>query len=306
MSRTLRKSYLRSDLAAASSLLSSIPDDDAHALDRIGIESRMDEARDELRELESRTGTTGEAILFFYGDPVVEEHGIDARFSAEVLGAYQDLVSKQVAALLGPVKRSGPTRAKKDSHLHITNVVHGSFGFELAEIVETGGPLEPTPLAQAIEGVTRLIRAAKESDEAFADVVASTDHRVYDALHDFLTVIHKAGATFRVVSETAEVAFKTDDLTAATERASAQRTETEDEPIPGKFLGVLLDSRRFEHKALDSGEVLRGKVAEDVDLSELLQWTGKSCVAHMQVVTLARGMREQRRYMLFRLAEAEP
>lgn len=307
MSRMLRKSYLRSDLAAARALLSSIPDDDAHALDRIGIESRIGEAQNELKELESRTGTTGETILFFYGDPVVEEHGIDARFSAEVLGAYQDLVSKQVAALLGPLKRSGPTRAEKDSHLHITNVVHGSFGFELEEVVEAEPPSEPTPLAKAIESVTGLIRAAKESDEAFADVVASTDHRVYGALHDFLTVIHKAGATFRVVSETTEVAFKKDDLAAATERASAQRTETEDEPIPGTFLGVLLDSRRFEHRALDSGEVFRGKVDEDVDLGALLQWTGKNCIAHVQVVTLARGVREQRRYMLLRLAEeAQP
>jgi phage gp29-like protein len=49
MSRTLRKSFLRGDLAAASALLSSIPEDDAHILDRIGIESRIEQARQDWR-----------------------------------------------------------------------------------------------------------------------------------------------------------------------------------------------------------------------------------------------------------------
>jgi len=303
MSRILARSYLQGDLAAASSLLARISTEDTHLLDRMGLESRIREIKTELDSLDSQAGRTGEVILFFYGDPVVEEHGIDARFSAEVLGTYQDLVSKQVAALLGPVGRSGPIRAERDSHLHISNVVRGSFGFELEEIVTDEPIVEPTPLARAIEGVTSLIRAVKESDEAFADVVASTDGRVYDALGEFLTVIHKAGATFRVVSETAEVSFHENDLASATERASARRSEVEDLPVAGTFLGVLLDSRRFEHRAEETGEVLRGKVAEDVSLRDLLQWVEKPCVAHLQVVTLAGGAREQRRYTLLKLSE---
>jgi hypothetical protein len=304
MSRILRRSYLQSDLAAASALLSSLPTDDTHLLDRIGLESRVRDAQNELVRLESKTGHTGEAILFFYGAPVVEEHGIDARFSAEALKAYQDLISKQVAALLGPVGRSGPIRAEKESHLHITNVVHGSFGFELEEVPASELLFEPTPLAQAIEGVTTLIQAVKESDEAFADVVAETDGRVYDSLREFLSTINKAGAEFRIVSETGEVAFDADSLETATERASAQRTEIEDQPIQGTFLGVLLDSRRFEHKVVETGEVLRGRVADSVDVRDLLRWTDKPCVAHMQVINLARGSRELRRYILLRLTEA--
>ena len=133
--------------------------------------------------------------------------------------------------------------------------------------------------------------------------VAATDRRVYDALGEFLTVIYKAGATFRVVSQTAEVSFQENDLASATERASARRSEIEDQPVAGTFLGVLLDSRRFEHRAGDTGEVLRGKVAEGVALLDLLQWVEPPCVAHLQVVTLSRGAREQRRYTLLKLTE---
>jgi hypothetical protein len=303
MSRILTRTYLQGDLAAASSLLERISSDDTHVLDRIGIESRIREIKAEFETLESRTGKTGETILSFYGGPVVEDHGIDARFTAEVLGAYQDLVSKQVAALLGPVGRSGPIRAERESHLHVTNIVHGSFGFELEELAGEEALFEPTPLARAIEGVTSLIRAVKESDEAFADVAAATDGRVYDALGEFLKVIYKAGATFRVVSETAEVSFQENDLANATERASARRSEIEDQPVAGTFLGVLLDSRRFEHRSEETGEVLRGKVAEGVTPRELLQWVETPCVAHLQIVTLSRGAREQRRYTLLKLTE---
>ncbi len=304
MSRILRKSYLAGDLAAARALLSALPDDDMHMLDRMGVESRIRDLLSESDTLGDRAGLTGEVVLFFYGDPVVEEHGIDARFSSEVLGAFQDLVSKQVAAQLGPLGRSGPTRAERESHLHITNVVHGSFGFELEEIAETE-PLAPapTPLARALEEVTALIEGVKDSDEAFADVVASTDSRVYDALRDFLSTVKKAGATFRMVSEKTEVAFSVADLAAASERASAERTEIQDQPTHGTFLGVLLDSRRFEHKVSETGEVIRGKVAEDADLRDLLKWVDRSCTAHLQVVSLARGAREIRRYVLSRLSD---
>lgn len=302
MSRILRKSYLQGDLAAARTLLSSLPAGGTHMLDRMGIESRIRDIQDQLAALEKEAGVTGEMVLFFYGAPVKEEHGIDARFSAEVLGAYQDLVSKQVAAHQGPLRRSGPTRAEKESRLHITNVVHGSVGFELEELVDAEVLSEPTPLARAIEDVTSLIQAAKESDEAFADVVASTDGRVYDALSAFLSVIRKAGASFRLFSERVEVAFDAEDLSAASDRASAERAEVEDQPVPGTFLGALLDSRRFEHRA-ENGDVIRGKVAEGVEVRNLLEWADRSCTAHLQIVTLSRGSRELRRYVLSRLSE---
>lgn len=302
MSRILRKSYLQGNLAAARALLSSLPAGGTHMLDRMGIESRIREIQDQLAALEGEAGVTGEMVLFFYGAPVKEEHGIDARFSAEVLGAYQDLVSKQVAAHQGPLARSGPTKAEKESRLHITNVVHGSFGFELEELVDAEAPSEPTLLARAIGDVTSLIQAAKESEDAFADIVASTDGRVYDALRAFLSVIRRAGASFRLLSEGVDLAFNSEDLATASDRASAERTEVEDQPIPGIFLGALLDSRRFEHRT-ENGDVIRGKVGEGVEVRDLLGWADRACIAHMQIVTLTRGSREVRRYVLSRLSE---
>jgi hypothetical protein len=298
MSRLLQRGFLKADLAAATDLLSSLQGD-LYVLDRMGLESRIRDIQSELEALGGEKSQTGEAILVFYGAPVAEEHGIDARFSAEVLGSYQDLISRQVAAIQSP--HSGRSR-KKEARLHITNVVHGSFGFVLEEMAAPDPPAGSTPLAQAIESVTQLFQAVQESEEVFADVAASTDGKVYDGFRDFLSVVHKAGAAFRVTSDSREVTFDGQQVALASERASARRSEIADQPIPGTFLGALLDSRRFEHRSAETGEVLRGKVAKEVEVKDLLEWVDKPCTAHMRVVILAHGSREIRRYTLSRLS----
>lgn len=305
MGRILRRDYLMSDLASAESLYASLPDDAVHILDRLGLASKIEELKAELQQLQDRCGRAAEAVLYFYGEPVVEEHGIDAKFSGDVLRGYQDLVSKQVAAQLGPVGRAGPIKAERETHLHVTNVVHGSFGFELEEIAPDGTLFGSTPLATAVERIASLLGAAKENDEAFADLVAGTSDRVYDALRDFLSIIHKSGATFRLVSPNGEVSFDAAALEAATERTSAERSETADQPVVGNFLGVLLDSRRFEHRSHDTGEIIRGKVTDDIDARQLLPWADRLCVAHLRTVTLSRGSREQRRYTLLKITDLD-
>ena len=301
MGHIRQREYLQGDLGAIEALYKSVPDDPTHVLDRIGIQSRIEQLRKQLKELEQWGGKSAEAVLYFYGDPVVEEQGIDAKFSCDVLRAYQDLVSKQVASLIGPVGRTGPTRAEKETHLHITNVVHGSFGFELEEITPSDATFFTSGLADAVESVSALIQAAKESDEEFADVVANTNDRVYDALRSFLSIVHKAGATFRLKSMGGEIAFDAEALGAATERASAVRSETADEPIEGRFLGVLLDSGRFEHRSKSTTDIVRGKVAQGADPRDFLTWTDKDCIAHLRVVTLTQGTKEQKRFTLLRI-----
>jgi hypothetical protein len=301
MSRILRKQYVRSDLAAVQGLLGAIPQDDAHFLDRIGLESRAGELSAELSALADDTGKTAETLLYFQGEPVVGTLGIEAKFSADVLRSFQDLVSKQAAAQYGPVGSSGPIRAERESRLHITNVVHGSFGFELEEMCDMEPMFGPTPLANAVRDVARLLDAAKESDEVFADAAATASARVYDALRGFLSLVHGAGASFRMVTEEAEVRYDRRSLGAAVERASAERIEADEQPIHGTFLGVLLDSGRFEHRAQPAGDVIRGKISPDLDARSLVAWTDRSCVAHFHVVTLRRSGKEQRRYTLLKL-----
>jgi hypothetical protein len=135
--RRLEQDHLSADLAAVEELLSSAPPGDV--LGRMSLTERRDEVRKALTEVESRREIEGRTALFFGGAPVIGSRGVDADFAAEAVGKYQDLVTKVWAFKEhGSLAPSGPVPDRHEARLHVTNVVHGSFGFELAGLQ---GPL---------------------------------------------------------------------------------------------------------------------------------------------------------------------
>jgi hypothetical protein len=94
--------------------------------------------------------------------------------------------------------------------------------------------------------------------------------------------------------------FDVDRLHAAVDRVTIERREEADQPLPGVFMGVLHASRQFEHQ-LESGEVIRGKADPGLDLSTLVDWDLKPCVAHVRVIRWTRAGREFKRFTLQRL-----
>ena len=184
MIRRLEQDHLLADLAAVEELLSSAPPGDV--LGRISLTERRDEVRKALAEVESRVEIEGRTALFFGGAPVIGSRGVDADFAAEALGKYPALVAKVWAFKEhGSLAPSGPVPDRHEARLHVTNVVHGSFGFELAELQ---GPLtlRSSPLHAAISVVTRALIAAGKGDDDLADVAEELDVRSFAALKEFL------------------------------------------------------------------------------------------------------------------------
>jgi hypothetical protein len=212
--------------------------------------------------------------------------------------AYQDLIAKTLAAK-SELHAMGPIPDAHLSRLHVTDVVHGSFGFRFQELPEQES-LGETPLFEAAEEAAHLIDAAGKDDEAFVDVVESLNPRVHDAVRTFFTTIADAGATFRLSTATTTSEFTPDRLRAAVDRVTIESREEADQPLPGVFMGVLHASRSFEHK-LDSGEVIRGKADPTLDLASLVEWDLKPCIAHVRVVRWTRAGREHKRFTLRRL-----
>jgi hypothetical protein len=185
----------------------------------------------------------------------------------------------------------------------VTNLVSGSFGFELAEL-EGLLTLTPSPLSEAIEAVTRALIAAGTSDDDLADIAEDIDLRSFSALKEFFAVLHRAHATFRVVASDADHSFDLRAVEQAAERTQASRSEVEDVPLAGEFLAVLPEGRRFEFRTAD-GTIVRGRVADELQVDELramnAKWANQRCTAHVRVVTLSRRGRATTRHVLQRL-----
>jgi hypothetical protein len=243
-------------------------------------------------------GRTAESELVFYGRPVHGNAGIDARFTSAVIDAYQDLIAKTLAAK-SELRPMGPVPDAHRSRLHVTDVIRGSFGFQFHELADQESFGE-TPLFEAAEEAARLIDAAGKDDEAFVDVVAGLNPRVHQAVRTFFTTIADAGATFRLSTATTTSEFTKERLDAAVDRVTIESREEADQPLSGVFMGVLHASRSFEHK-LDSGKVIRGKADPTLDLSAVVAWNLKPCIAHVRVVRWTRAGREHERFTLHRL-----
>jgi hypothetical protein len=298
--RRLEQDWLAADLAAVDDLLASAPPGDV--LGRVSLTERRDEVRTALAEVGAQKEHEGRTALFFGGAPVIGNRGIDADFAAEALGKYQDLVTKVLA-----LKEHGSLAAsRREARLHVTNVIHGSFGFELAELQ---GPLtlQSSPLHDAVRIVTRALIAAGKGDDDLADAAEELDVRSFAALKEFFAVLQRAHATFRVVADEADYAFDPRDVELAAERTDASRTEEQDVPFAGEFLAVLPEARRFEFRTAE-GVILRGRVADELTADDLrnmnAERANQACTAHVRVVTLTRRGRSHTRYVLRRLESA--
>lgn len=299
MTTSSKLTFLHSEKQVLQGLLQTTPDD--NLLERIGLEARLAQVEQEIAVLDGAGAPMfAETDLVFHGAPVHGSEGIDARFASNVLGAYQDLLSKTLAGMQHPsLKPSGPVPDAHLSRMHITGIARGSFGFELRELADQE-TFEPTPLFRAAEEAGRLVQAAGSDDELFLDAVEGLNPRIHESLRVFLQIIRDAGATFRIQTARLQAEFSAEAVVAAAERAAAERREEKDVPMRGRFLGVLHGSRTFEHEV--GREVIKGKADPDLELSELVQWDLKECVAHVRVFKWSRAGKEYHRYTLLKLS----
>lgn len=298
------RARIEAELAQVRSLLETIPV--SHFFERMGLESRVSELEKEIALFKSGKPLAGrtKVAIFFGGRPVIGTRGIDARFAAEAIHGYQEVVSRVFATqLIGELNASGPIPLEDQSHLHITDLPRGSFGFQLEDLGEEASLelfSQAPPLTEAVEKANAIIAAASDSDEAFADAMNEVGDRVYSAIKGFFATISSAEATFRLESEKMQLSFDAAKVSAAVARATAERTEEVDAPVLGTFLGVLAGSGKFEHRA-ENGSVLAGRISPSRRPEELVEWFNKKCVAHLRVMTLRKSGREWKRYTLLRI-----
>lgn len=298
------RARLEAELGQIHALMAEIPED--QFLERMGLESRAAEVEELLQSIAAQESIRRARVtLLFGGYPVSGTTGIDARFATDVLRRYQDLVSKTYATHLPRGLQSyGPVPAEQSTHLHITGVARGSFGFHLEEMSPpTLLPAEGSALADAVDHTNKVIAAACESDEAFADAMEEVGTRVFAALKEFFDVIYSNRATFKMQSTSLSASFDADRLRLALERAGSEQSEQQDHPVFGIFKNILLGSGRFEH-LLPDGTLISGRKDPSRRPEEYLGWENKPCIAHMRVLTIRRPGRELKRYTLLRIEAA--
>jgi hypothetical protein len=263
MIRKIERDQLAAEIASVEALARTLPPNDP--VGRLGFEARLHELRERLAELNMTEEHRAAVALYFGGEPVVGSRGIQAEFGSAIITVYQDLVAKVWATLQGAdLPLRGQIRDREGAQLHITSLVHGSFGFLLEELDEKGEPLFPSPVREAASRVTDYFEQfAAEDDRPFNYLVEEMNPRIFASLREFFKWIHKEQAVFRVVEGEKDKTFDQGAVERAYTRIEATEIDEQEIPVEGELIGVVPYGRRFEFRTHPQNELISGKVAEN-------------------------------------------
>lgn len=236
----------------------------AARLTRMSDEARLRKVEAQLAALPANEQAPARARLTFEGVPVIRSHGIFADFSMKAVNSFTDAVATVAASLSAPLAATGPIPHRDQNQLLITNTAVGSFGFELEEYrAEDQLPLEDSsPVAIALERTQALLQSTLGDDEALADMASETDPRALDKVRTFLKVLSDNGAVCALQYGSQRVRF-TDvgQVSRSLARLAADNLQESEEQLHGEFVGMLPNSRSFEFKLADDGQIIRGKLS---------------------------------------------
>lgn len=227
------KSFLRTQLLEMDRLAESAQGD---PLLSFAIESRRKSLAEEMVQARPEPAKP-RTVLFFAGAPVMGSRGIDAKFAADVITPFLEMVKTQYSAQKhGHVGTRGPRRDENEARLLLTGLPRGSFGLELsqphAEDFIAAGQLSDT-----LVRLTEVIAAAADTDERFSVSLDHVSPRVLPRLKDFLGIVASNQAYLGVESGELKVELPVNRLQAALERVGSAKTSDSEVTLEGTFRG---------------------------------------------------------------------
>ena len=306
----LDRDYIQAEISALTALVASLPERDY--LGRSSLEARRQDLVEELDKLATASENRAKIALYFGGEPVIGSAGVETEFSTSALSSFQDLITKVWRAGAGNLSAMGPVPDKAASRLHITSLVHGSFGFLLEELDDQGEPLFETALRKAANTAVHYVASIADENEArFTETLEQLDPRGFSAVRDFFSSIYRRKATLRLVEGTVDARFDRAAVERAWNRLEAAKVDEDHYTFEGKLLGIIPLGRRFEFDPDGATQVIKGKVGERFSESYLErmsteQFAGKRWKATLHRVVVTRQGREpSERFTLLELDEIE-
>jgi hypothetical protein len=244
--------------------------DDAWGTARHMWETRLAEIDAQMAALSASRSNYASVALVFEGNPVIGAGDIRLDFATEVLDSYQRIISLALAAKLSPgdLPERGRLPSVEKSRLFIRDLVRGSMGFILEEIPADQHELLPTPLKDAVEGTTQLLRTLSEaSDGEFETALQQTQPRVLAAIQKFAKVLSEAGASTKILGDDRRLSLTMTDVGRLSSRLSEVEIVEAVEAVDGTLLGVLPESHEFELKPLgDNPITIKGSISDEIAL----------------------------------------
>jgi hypothetical protein len=243
-------------------------------LGAISLSARLDDVLEQIGNEQNRDKNHAAVTLLFYGTPVDGSNGIDAQFAGRAIQEYQSALSKHMVSVAGgQLGARGPIPERNLSKLNITDVVHGSFGFQLEEASENEDMFS-TALKQAVDDISDILQNFSAPEEKkFEDAIEKIDSRTFTSIKSFISLAHHEGASFRIIDDEEEFLFDDTKILRAYERVESVEFTEDISEVAGTLIGVIPIGRRFEFKIDGTEEVISGTIGKKLsaDFIERIQ-----------------------------------
>lgn len=261
---------IKSEIAEIEGILRNISP--AQVIKKMTFESRLRSAKIAL-EAYQRLPIPKKATLTFRGKPVVGSHGLHAEFGSRAALNFADAFAAVAAGLGERLRYKGPIPDRAKHQLLITGTAIGSFGFEFELPADKDDLFGDEPPAEhTLRKVQELMqKSAEGSDDEISELVDEIHPRAVAKVHEFLSYLAQQQAWCGLEFGGSFFRYKNiDQLKLSTERLLAGNIKESCETVIGAFTGILPNDRTFEFTQAESGHVIKGKIAREVDDPDLL------------------------------------
>lgn len=268
---------LHSELAELDRLIAETPED--AVINRATLEYRKSQVEEEIRANPAPPRWPAHAHLTFNGKPVVDREGIYAEFAGEAVEAFAKAVTSLAASQDRELGARGVIPNEDKHQLIVTGTAHGSFGFELEEVVDQEQQASLLAEESAVEvaiGQAKTILAALTGDEEeIADAIAGTDDRALDDLRDFLGVMVSKEAVCALSYKNSVFGFRDlGQVKSGLATLDQDNLHEGEELMVGHFQGFLPQSRRAEFVPQGQEDALTclvdRQVSNSADINDIL------------------------------------
>lgn len=261
---------IRSEISEIEAILKGLSNDDV--IKRIAFESRLRSAKLALENLK-QLPLSKKAKLTFRGKPVVGSHGIAAEFGSKAALNFADAFAAVAAGLTERLRYMGPIPDRAKNQLFITGTAIGSFGFEFELPAERADLLSgESQTEQALKKLQELMqKSAEGSDDEMSELVDEIHPRAVAKVREFLSYISQQQAVCGLEYEGSFFRYSdTEQLKRSVDRLLEENIKESFETWSGAFTGILPNDRTFEFTEINSGTVIKGKIAPEIDDPDVL------------------------------------
>lgn len=290
------RTMLASEIAELKRLIENTPK--RRFLEIMSFESRLEAVQERYDSLPAdTTPKPPPVVLTFKGAPVDGNHGITARFGAEVLTKFGNIFASIAASSDAELQSMGPIPKRQQNQLMITGTAIGSFGFQL----ELPSPEEEEQLQLETEEerldiipiVETILRAAAEgTDDEVTEALSNIQQRSIKYVGEFLEALSRNKATCGLSFGKRHFEFRDiQQVEAAAKRFEQENIVTEMREFEGTFNGILPSRRTFEfHPTSGEKSIIYGKIEPEIERSKDLQtWLDKPVIVRFEELIVGEG-----------------